>query len=167
MSAPMHIAQVNIARIKHENIDAPEMFTFVTKLAPINTLAERAPGFVWRLADEDGDGATGIEVFPEDPNVIMNMSVWETMEDMFDFAYKTVHAKVMKRRAEWFIPVEGIANLALWWVEAGHIPTVAEATARMRALHANGPTPEAFTFDLAFDPSGKPVLRDWPKKDCA
>ncbi|MEO0882706.1 MAG: DUF3291 domain-containing protein [Pseudomonadota bacterium] len=168
MSQTHHLALANIARIRHAGgIEADEMFSFVTKLGPINTLAERAPGFVWRLKDDVGDGATGFEVLEDDPNVIINLAVWESIETAYDFTYKTVHAKLMSRRTDWFDPVDGIANLALWWVPADHQPTVAEAVARMRAIYAYGASPEAFTFNLPFSASGEPVEPNFPKKDCA
>jgi hypothetical protein len=106
-------------------------------------------------------------VFENDPLVIINMSLWEGLDPLFEFAYKTVHARLIRDRQKWFEPVEGIANMALWWVEAGHQPTVAEAVARMRRLAEYGPAPEAFTFNLAFGADGLPTLRQWPEKDCA
>jgi len=163
----MQLAQVNIAKIRHGSLDAPEMFPFVTKLAPINTLAERAPGFVWRLTDGDGDGALGIDVFEEDPNVVINLSVWESLPAVHDFTYRTVHAKIMARRAEWFIPVPAIANLAMWWVPDGHRPDVPEAVARMRRLHGDGPTPDAFDFTNPFDETGQPISPPSIRKLCA
>ena len=163
--AARNLALANTARIRHAGIDADEMFSFVTKLAPINALAERAPGFVWRLADLNG--ATGVEVFPEDPNVIINLSVWESLEAAFDFTYKTVHAKVMSRRSEWFVPVEGVSNLALWWIGEGHKPSVAEAIEAMRLVRANGPSPKAFTFETPFNAAGAPAVPAVPRKDCA
>lgn len=165
--ARFHIAQANIARIAHEGIEAPQMADFVAKLAPVNELAERSPGYVWRLKDEAGNDATSVPVFDGDPRVIINMSVWQSLDHLFEFAYKTVHAKLIRDRQKWFEPVEGIANMALWWIAEGHEPTVEESITRMRRLTEVGPSPEAFVFSLPFDADGRPFVRQWPEKDCA
>ncbi len=163
----MQLANANIARIIHAGVDAPQMSGFTSRLATINALAERSPGFVWRLQDETGDGATGIEVLADEPRVIINLSVWQDVSSLFTFTYKTAHAKMIRDRTDWFEPVAGLANLALWWVDDGHQPTVAEAVARMRLLAANGPGPDAFTFGAAFSAGRKPIVANWPEKDCA
>ena len=152
-----HLAQVNIA-LPREPLDAPLLADFVASLDPVNASADAAPGFVWRLQTEDGD-ATGIRAFGDD-RLIVNMSVWESLEALRAFVYGDVtHLAVLQRRREWFDRLESF--LVLWWVPAGHRPTVAEAEFRLAALRALGPTPDAFTFRRHFPPpdavGGEPV----------
>jgi hypothetical protein len=144
-----HLAQVNIARMV-EPLDSPRLAGFVAALEPINALADGAPGFVWRLQTEEGD-ATSIRAF-EDDLLLVNLSVWASFEALGDFVYRSDHAGVMRRRREWFEPME--TYVALWWVAAGHLPTVAEAKERLEHLEADGPTPFAFTFRVPFPPPG-------------
>ena len=143
-----HLAQLNIARPRAP-VDSPLLAEFVAQLAEINALAESSPGFVWRLVG-DNDNATGIQV--ADPTIIVNMSVWQTPEHLFDYVYKTAHTKVMARRREWF---ERMATyMVLFWIPAGTIPTVDEALAKLAVLEANGPSPEAFTFKQRYPAPG-------------
>jgi hypothetical protein len=143
-----HLAQVNIGRPRGP-IDGEVMREFVANLDPVNALADAAPGFVWRLQTEDGN-ATAISVF-EDPSLIVNLSVWESIEALAEFVYRSDHRDVMVRRREWFERM-GEAFLALWWIPAGHRPSVAEAEDHLRRLRADGPTAYAFTFRELFPP---------------
>ena len=163
----MHLAQVNIAAIRHAAIDAPEMKSFTSRVEAINALARRSPGFVWTLEGEDGVGATRVEVFADNPNIIIQLSKWESVESLFGFVYKTAHSKLIAAKADWFVPVPGMVNMALWWVEDDHLPTIAEAKAAMVRLHRDGPTPAAFGFDAPFAADGTPIATRWPRKDCA
>jgi hypothetical protein len=148
-----HLAQLNVGRAKAP-LDADTMADFMALLDPINELADSSPGFVWRLQDEEGTGATGIKV-SEDEQFIVNMSVWESIDALWDFVYDSAHLDVMRRRREWFERhVEPFQ--VLWWVPAGHIPTPQEALARLDHLRAHGPTPEAFTFKIRFEEPGAP-----------
>ena len=147
MSA-FHVAQVNVGRILGP-IESPVMAEFVAQLDEINALAERSPGFVWRLKTEDGD-ATAIRPYDDDL-IIVNMSVWESPAALHEYVYRSAHVEVMKRRREWFSRMTD-AFMALWWVPAGHHPTVAEAVVRLDQLRADGPTPHAFTFRQQFPP---------------
>ncbi len=141
-----HLAQANIARAVAP-MDDPAMADFMANLDPINALADGTPGFVWRLQSGSGN-ATDIAV-TDDPLVILNMSVWESVEALFDYVYRTAHTPVMARRREWFEkPTK--PHLVLWWVEAGHRPSVAEALERFDMLAERGPTPDAFTFKQRF-----------------
>lgn len=137
-----HLAQVNIARTAAP-LDDPLMAEFVANLARINALAEGSPGFVWRLMDAAGD-ATHIRAF-DDPRIIVNMSVWEGIESLADFTYRSDHTPFIGRRRDWFERLEG-PHMALWWVPAGHKPDIAEARAKLDLLQATGPTPDAFVF---------------------
>ena len=145
--AAYHLAQLNIARMRFESVDDPGMAGFVARLDEINTLAEASPGFVWRLQSSDGN-ATSIRAF-DDPRVIVNLTVWESVETLFDYAYKSAHVEVFRGRKDWFEPF-GAAYLVMWWIPAGHIPTVTEAQERLEYLEAHGVTPYAFTFKTRF-----------------
>jgi hypothetical protein len=140
------IAQINIARFRAP-IDSPLIAGFVERLDPINALADGAPGFVWRLQTDQGN-ATSIHAF-EDDLILVNMSVWESVEDLNAFVYRSPHFEVFRRRREWTEHMDR-AYLALWWIPAGTIPPVEEGRRRLDLLIERGPTPEAFTFKRTF-----------------
>ncbi|MER7758129.1 DUF3291 domain-containing protein [Streptomyces sp. NPDC097619] len=137
------MAQINVATLRYP-LDDPRMKPFVDLLAPVNAAADGTPGFVWRLAEEGETDATGMRPAGED--VIVNMSMWESQEALWDFTYRSGHLDVMRRRREWFDRHVEAHHLVLWWVPAGYVPTVHEALERLAELRANGPTPRAFTF---------------------
>lgn len=147
MTADWHIAQINVARFRVERA-APENAAFEAALDEVNALAEASPGFIWRMQGE-GENADG-SVFG-DPDITINMTVWETVEQLAAFAYRnTTHRVVMRRRVEWFVELP--AYLALWWVPAGSVPTLIEGKARLDLIARLGPTPEAFDFRTPFPP---------------
>ena len=146
MSLDLHIAQVNVARAL-DPLDSPALADFVAALAPVNALADAAPGFVWRLQTEDGN-ALAIRPYA-DERMAINMSVWESFEALQQFVYGSAHVGPLRDRKQWFEPIEG-PILVLWWIPAGHIPTVAEAQERLRRLKERGPSSEAFTFRTPF-----------------
>ncbi|MEU6239322.1 DUF3291 domain-containing protein [Kitasatospora sp. NPDC047058] len=149
MTAPApaaHLAQLNVATLRHP-LDDPRLAPFVEMLDPVNAAADTAPGFVWRLAEEGAADATGLRPAGED--VIVNMSVWESQEALWDFTYRSGHLEVMRQRRAWF-ERHVTAHLVLWWVPAGHLPTVGEALERLADLQANGPSPRAFTFASSY-----------------
>lgn len=150
-----HLAQINVGRIIAP-MDDPEMAGFAGRLDDINALADRSPGFVWRLQSESGN-ATDIEV-TEDPSFIVNMSVWEDLESLFAYVYKSDHIAVMAQRRKWF-EKPSAAFMALWWLPAGTLPSIEEGLRRIALLDRKGPTGEAFTFKVAFGPDGTPVDR--------
>lgn len=140
-------------------MDTPALAEFMARLDPVNAIADEAPGFVWRLQTEEGN-ATSIPVLG-DARLIVNMSVWESIDQLADFVYRSGHVEVMRRRREWFERIK--VFMALWWVPAGHLPTVAEAEGRLEHLRAHGPTTHAFTFRRRFPPPGAvqaPALDD-------
>ena len=141
-----HLVRLNIAPARAP-MDDPIMAHFVAQLVAINPLAAAAPGFAWRLQDDSGN-ATAIQAFA-DPHLLINMSVWDSAEALFAYVYKTGHAKVLARRSDWFERGEE-AGMVLWWVPAGHRPSLDEATARLEALRQNGPSSSAFTFKDRF-----------------
>lgn len=121
---------------------------FVERLEDINALADGTSGFVWRLQTEDGD-ATSIDFFGSD--TLANMSVWESVESLRDYVYRTGHSKVMARRKEWFERIIE-AYSVLWWIPAGSIPTLKDAGERIDSLRKHGATARAFTFKQVFKP---------------
>jgi len=137
----VHLAQVNIGRVLGGK-DDPRMADFYDNLARVNQMAERMPGFVWRLKDETGESAMSLH-WPGDPTMNVNMSVWETAEDLGRFVFQTVHRRIYARKADFFeMPKEN--TVALWWIEEGHIPTLEEAKDRLGHLNAHGPSDFAF-----------------------
>jgi heme-degrading monooxygenase HmoA len=145
---PFELAQFNVARCRWP-LEDPRMAGFVDYLDELNGLGDRSPGFVWRLQDESGS-ATSIRPY-DDPEVIVNLTVWESPEALRDFTYRSAHAERFRRRREWFEPMDG-PILVLWWVPAGERPTPLEGRARLDRLISQGPTEHAFTFARRFDP---------------
>jgi hypothetical protein len=142
-----YLAQIDVPRLLAP-IDAPETADFVAALAPVNARADAAPGFVWRLQTESGDATSG-QVF-DHPLVIVNLTVWESIEALEAFAYREAsHLAVLRRRREWFERAVEAAT-ALWWVPSGHIPGVDGALDRLATLRAQGLSPTAFTFRERF-----------------
>ncbi|GAA2807486.1 DUF3291 domain-containing protein [Kitasatospora sp. CM 4170] len=141
-----HLAQLNVATLLHP-MDDPRIAPFVELLDPVNAAADGAPGFVWRLVEDGAGDATGLRPAGED--VIVNMSVWESQEALWDFAYRSGHLEALRRRREWFAR-HVAAHMVLWWVPAGHRPSLDEAMDRLADLRAYGPSPRAFTFASSY-----------------
>ena len=141
-----HLAQINIGRLIAP-IDDPRLVDFVAQLDTVNALADTAPGFVWRLQSESGN-ATGI-AYSDDPLIIVNMSVWESVEALQDFTYGSRHIGVFRDRARWFEKMSK-PTYCLWWVPAGHRPTVAEGGERLTHYQERGATPYAFWFSQRY-----------------
>ncbi len=153
-----HLAQVNIGRVVG-GPDEPRMADFYANLARVNALAERMPGFVWRLKDDSGTSAMALH-WPGDPTMNVNMSVWESAEALGKFVFQTVHRTIYARKHEFFeAPAEN--TVALWWVPAGHIPTLDEAKERLDRLNAFGPS------EFAFGWADLPSAKLWQAKRCA
>lgn len=151
----MKLAQLNIALAKYP-LDAPEIKEFVDNFELVNGIAESSEGFVWRLKDESGD-ATNIQAF-DDPNMIVNMSVWDSVDSLKNFMFRTHHRDFMRRKGDWFhrLPED---TYVLWWIEEDHIPTLEEAIERLEHLREIGDTPYAFTFKTNFTASEVPKQR--------
>ena len=141
-----HLAQINIAKAQG-SMDSEVMKGFVDRLDEINNLADKSPGFVWRLQTEDGD-ATSIQAF-DDPSIIVNMSVWENIETLKNFVYKSLHVDLIRDRDAWFNKIIN-AHQVLWWIPVGHIPSVSEGKEKLELLELKGPSSEAFTFSEPF-----------------
>ena len=149
--ADWQLAQVNVGRLVAPRGD-PGVAPFFEALDRVNALADASPGFVWRLQDSGGN-ATDIKPTC-DPLFIVNLSVWQDAEALFAFVYRSAHAPEMARRRAYFARFEG-AYQALWWVRAGHIPSVDEALSRLWRLDRFGAAPEAFTFKARFPAPGE------------
>ncbi len=143
-----HIAQINIAWMKAP-LDSPVMAGFMARLDEINALAERSEGYVWRLQTPEGN-ATYLRPY-EDERIIVNMSVWKSVEALKNYVYHTAHAELLRDRKSWFEHVKS-AYLAMWWVPAGHLPGVDEAKKRLAHLEEHGPSQFAFTFKTIHPP---------------
>jgi len=147
MMPPYHLAQFNIARLVAP-LDDPILADFVANLDTINKLAETYPGFVWRHQTAEGN-STSVQAF-DDPRIIINFSVWESADTLFEYTYYSQHVEFFRRRKEWFERVPDLPVLVIWWIPTGHIPTVAEAIDKLKFLKQHGPTPLAFTFKQRF-----------------
>jgi hypothetical protein len=158
-----HLAQVNVGRALGEIGDAV-MAGFVARLADINALADRSPGFVWRLQTEDGD-ATAVRPY-DDRRILINLSVWADLASLRSYVYRSDHASVMRGRRQWFGRFDRV-YVALWWVPAGHRPSVQEAVQRLEHLDRHGPTPFAFSFGEPFGPDGARLPREAATHDDA
>ncbi len=144
-----HLAQLNVTRMRAP-LDDPLMERFVAWLEPINALADESPGFIWRLQTDEGD-ATSIHAF-EDERILVNMSVWESLEALRAFVFNSDHVRVMRERAQWFEPSD-VLTTVLWWIPAGHFPTVDEGKKRLELLRESGPSESAFTFSSPSPPA--------------
>ncbi len=141
------LAQLNIAKMR-ETLESPLMADFVNALDRVNALAEQAPGFVWRLTDEN---ETAVAIPPFGDDYIVNMSVWTDVASLSDYAYRSGHVEILRRRREWFAPMTA-AHAVLWWVAAGHRPTVLEGKQKLDHLRSHGSGPLAFTFKQSYPP---------------
>ncbi|MFT5447478.1 MAG: hypothetical protein ACI9DC_002653 [Gammaproteobacteria bacterium] len=142
MSTKYHLAQMNTGRALHP-MDDPQMAGFMDELDPVNAIADASPGFVWRLQTDTGN-ATDIRP-TADPMYLVNMSVWESLEQLMGFVRYPSHLALLKRRLEWFERADG-PSFVMWWVPLGHIPTPEEGLERLAALAADGSSPFAFDF---------------------
>ena len=153
-----HLAQLNVGRLRYE-VNDPRMADFVNNLALVNGLAERAPGFVWRYQDASG-AAIGTRPYQGDARMAVNLSVWEDVEALERFIWQTIHKQFYGRRAEWFEQPDG-AYFVMWWVPAGHRPSVQEAIERLDHLRSHGPSDRAFSWDAL------PAAQLWKTARCA
>jgi len=141
-----HLAQINIGRLVAP-LDDPKIAGFAAQLDPINALADAAPGFVWRLQSASGN-ATEL-AYNDDPFVIVNMSVWTSVEALRNYVYTSRHIEAFRDRAKWFEKMDK-PHYCLWWIPAGHIPGVSEGRERLEHYQQHGPTPYSFWFSKLF-----------------
>jgi hypothetical protein len=158
MSEARHLAQLNIGRLRYE-ADDPRMADFIDNLALVNRLAERSEGFVWRYQDDSGS-AIDTRPFAGDPRMAVNLSVWESVAALEKFVWQTVHKRFYGRRHEWFEAM-GESYFVMWWVPAGHRPTVAEAIERLDHLKRHGSSEHAFGWE------GLPTAQLYKSARCA
>jgi len=148
-----HLAQCNIGRAIHP-LDHADLAEFVAALDPINAIAESTPGFVWRLKDEDGQSSSYVDIpGNDDPLLIINYSIWESIDSLKHFIHKTGHVAYLRRRTEWFERSDRPTSAA-WWIPAGTIPDVGEAVRRVAFLQTKGPTEDAW-----------PLTKPWTKPE--
>ncbi len=155
MPTAAHLAQLNIARPRGP-LDGPVMAEFMANLERINGMGDASPGFVWRLQGDDGN-ATALEQ-PFGPEIIVNLTAWEDVDSLRAFVFRSEHVVFLRRRAEWFEKLQSPPTV-LWWMPAGHRPSLAEAKDRLDRLMREGPTAAAFTFAHAFGADGEPLRR--------
>jgi len=139
----MYLAQLNIAEAIAP-MDDPVMADFVSNIERINSLAEKSPGYIWRLTDEEGENSYSMQLFDSE-YIVTNMSVWKDRDSLFDFVYNTAHVEIFKRRKEWFVKMPQM-HMVLWYIEEGHIPDINEAKERLQHLREHGKSQYAFTF---------------------
>lgn len=147
-----HLAQLNISRLRFP-LDAPEMHEFVHFLDSVNQFGTESDGFVWLFKADDGSASSFMPPLFDDEKIIVNMTVWENIESLYHFAFSTVHRYFMQKRHQWFEKATQ-PQTVLWWIEAGHIPTIEEAKTKLTQLRKHGATPEAFSFQQMFDEDG-------------
>lgn len=147
-----HLAQFNIAAARHPT-DDPRMADFMNALDELNSVADSSPGFVWRLVDEGSNDATSLRAEFGGVEQMVNLSVWESVDHLWNYVFRSGHLDFLRRRGEWFVPPAGPITV-LWWVPSGHLPSVDEGLERLGLLRSEGPTDRGFTFRERFDPSG-------------
>lgn len=153
-----HLAQINVAEAVAA-MDSAQMQGFVQRIDEINQLAERSAGFIWRLQTDDGD-ATAIRAF-DNPNMLINLSVWRDLKSLQEFVYRSAHVELLRNKQAWFKPPEA-ATQALWWVPAGHRPELPEGREKLALLARSGPSPEAFTFKQNY--TADAAHEAWPRR---
>ena len=152
-----HLAQLNVGHIRYPT-DDPRVAEFMGALDSVNALAERSPGFVWRLQSDAGN-ATDIKL-TADPQFIVNLSVWETPEQLEHFVWNTVHKRFYQKKDNWFEPMQ-TPHFVMWWIPAGRLPSPEEALARLAHLTQHGPSDHAFGWESL------PNIKLWMSQRCA
>ena len=149
----MHLAELNIGKFKYPVSD-PRMAEFMDNLDRVNAIAERSPGFVWRLKG-DNNNATDFRVGED---MAVNLSVWADAKSLEDYVFKTVHVQFYRKKAAWFDLMEK-PHMVMWWVPEGHRPTLDEAYARLTKYQAEGASEDAFGWQEIMDEQRMRALR--------
>ena len=155
----MHLAELNIGRLVAPT-DDPRVAEFMDALDRINGLGKRMPGFVWMMegSGEPGTGNTENNI-GDDPQFVANMTVWENVVSLERFVWGTVHRQFYERRKEWF-EVLGDMHFVMWWVPAGHRPTLEEGLAKLDLLRQEGDSDAAFGWSYLTE------ARMWRDRRC-
>jgi hypothetical protein len=155
-----HLAELNIGRLVAEPGD-PRVAEFMTALGRVNGLGRRMPGFVWMMEDSDGPNTGNTDTkLDGDPRFVSNLTVWQSIETLEAFVWNTVHRQFYERRAEWF-EVLGPMHFVMWWVPAGHRPSLEEGLERLDHLKANGDSDQAFGWAYLTE------ARHWRVRTCS
>ncbi len=138
-----HLAELNVGRLLAPT-DDPRVAEFMENLDRVNGLGKRMPGFVWMMegSGEPGNGNTENSI-GDDPQFVANLTVWQDAPSLERFVWGTIHKQFYERRQEWF-EILGDQHFVMWWVPAGHRPTLEEALLRLEDLRENGPSERAF-----------------------
>lgn len=141
-----HLAELNVGRLLAPT-DDPRVAEFMANLDRINGLGKRMPGFVWMMegSGEPGTGNTENNV-GDDPQFVANLTVWRDVPSLERFVWGTIHKQFYDRRQEWF-EVLGEMHFVMWWVPAGHHPSLEEALDRLDHLRTNGGSEFAFGWN--------------------
>jgi len=150
MPAHFQLAQFNISKMKAP-LDDPIMAGFVSQLVPMHELAEKSPGFVWQHKDTDTGDSSSTRPY-DDPLIMINLTVWDSVESLKAYTYRSAHIQVVRAGKKWFEPYDGQPYLVLWWIPAGRFPTVAEAVAKLETLRKHGHGPTAFDWKNLYTP---------------
>jgi len=147
----IHIAQYNIGRCRYD-LDDPRIADFTNNFETVYAIADAQPGMTWRQPSAGAEGDINAVPIYEDNRIVVSMSVWKSVEDLFKFAYRSDHTAFLKRRKEWFHDFPpGVPHQVMWWIKEGEVPTALQGKARLEYLEANGPTPYGFGFRDKFD----------------
>ena len=143
-----HVAQINIALMKAP-LEDPVMTEFAAALERVNQIADQSSGFIWRLQSASGN-ATDIRSYP-DLRMLINLSVWQSVEQLKTYVYRSLHGEFLSRRHRWFKKYPG-EHFTMWWISVGHLPTVEEGKSKLEYLALHKDSPEAFTFAKPYPP---------------
>jgi hypothetical protein len=141
----MQLAQLNIGRMMYD-LDDPRAGDFLNGIDMLNRIAERSPGYVWKFETEFGGVVEG--EFDNDPRVLVNLTVWESVASLHHFVWNTLHKHFVSRKEEWFTQLE-VAHFVMWWVPDGHEPTLSEAQGKLEHLRRHGDSDAAFGWAYA------------------
>lgn len=149
MALATQVAHLNVARLRQPPGD-PRVAGFIDNVPKVNAIAERSPGYVWRYSDEALSVVEGVayQGLAGDPKLAISLSVWESVDHLWQFVNKTVHGSFLRHRAEWFEPYDG-PNYVIWNHASDTPPHIDEGWARLKHLGDHGPSPEAFDFTFA------------------
>ena len=160
MDQTRHLAQLNVGRLLAPT-DDPRVGEFMAALDLVNGIGKRSPGFVWMMAGSGEPGRGNTETcIAGDPQFVSNLTVWTDVSSLEAFVWNTVHRQFYARRAEWF-EVLGTQHFVMWWVPAGHRPTLDEALARLEHMKDHGASDHAFGWDWLKD------AQLWKQRSCA